>query len=47
MGEHFSAACGYDRLQENYPGIPFIARNPVSDRESVTITYEFRKPLGE
>jgi hypothetical protein len=46
IGEHFSAACGYDRLQEDYPGIPFIARNPVSDREFVTITYQFRKPLG-
>lgn len=46
IGEHFSAACGYDRLQEDYLGIPFIAQNPVNDREFVTITYQFRKPLG-
>jgi hypothetical protein len=46
MGDRFSAACGYDRLQENYPGIAFIANNPDSDRVFVTITYLLRKSIG-
>ncbi len=46
MGDHLGAACGYDRLQENYPGIPFIANNPDSDRVYVTVTYSLRKSLG-
>ena len=28
LREHLSLAGGYDRLQENYPGIAFIAENP-------------------
>jgi len=46
MGEHLSVACGYDRLQENYPGIPFIVKNPNSDLVFVTFSYQFRKSLG-
>jgi hypothetical protein len=44
--EHLRMACGYDRLQENYPGIAFIAQNPDSDLVFVTVSYEFRKSLG-
>ena len=46
FGDHLSLACGYDRLQESYPGIAYIAANPDSDREYVTVSYIFRKPLG-
>lgn len=46
LGDHLSAACGYDRLQEYYPGIPFIAKNPDSDRVFVTFSYLFTKSLG-
>lgn len=46
LGEHLNVAGGYDRLQENYPGIAFIAQNPNSDRVFVTASYQFRKPLG-
>jgi long-subunit fatty acid transport protein len=46
MNDHLSLAGGYDRLQENYPGIRFIARNPNSDRVFVTLSYQFRKSLG-
>jgi hypothetical protein len=45
FGEHFSAQCGYDRLAQNY-NISVISATPNSDREFVTITYVFRKPLG-
>jgi hypothetical protein len=46
MGNHFTAAVEYDRLQENFAGIPVIAASPDSDREYVTVTYQFQKPLG-
>lgn len=44
MGEHFSASFQYQHLHEIYGGIAAIS--PDSNRESVTITYEFRRPLG-
>jgi len=46
IGERFSAEVGYDRLQEDYTGIPVLTENPDSDRGYITVTYEFRKPLG-
>lgn len=46
FGDHVTASMGYDRLQEYYPGIAFIAANPDSDREYVTVTYIFRRPIG-
>jgi len=44
--EHFSADLGYDRLHENYGEIPAIAASPNTDREYVTVTYKFTRPLG-
>ena len=44
FGEHVSAECGYDRIQENYAGIPVVA--PNSDRGYVAVTYELTRPLG-
>jgi hypothetical protein len=44
FGEHFTVQGGYDRLGQNYTGIPSAI--PNSDREFVTVTYIFRKPLG-
>ena len=44
IGERFSASFEYQRLQENYAAIAVIT--PDSNRESATITYQFRRPLG-
>lgn len=44
FGEHWSAQGGYERLGQNYSGV--ASAIPDSDREFVTITYVFRKPLG-
>lgn len=46
IGEHFTANFQYQHLHENYNGIAVISANPDSNRESVTITYQFRRPLG-
>jgi hypothetical protein len=45
IGEQFTVAGGYDRLDENYTGIPAIT--PNSDRVFGTVTYEFRRDLGK
>jgi hypothetical protein len=37
---------GYERLHQNFAGIPVITENPDSDREFVTVTYRFQKQLG-
>jgi hypothetical protein len=46
FGEHFIAACGYQRFHEQFGGIQSIAVNPDADRGYGTITYVFRKSLG-
>jgi hypothetical protein len=46
FGTHFIASAEYDRIQENYGGIPAIVASPESDREFVSFTYQFQKPLG-
>ena len=46
IGERFSASFQYQRLHENYAAIAVISANPDSNRESATITYQFRRPLG-
>ena len=45
IGEHFIATVGYERLHQQYPGIPIIAANPDSDQEYGRIVYQFRKPI--
>jgi hypothetical protein len=46
MGEHFNAEIGYARLHQSYSGVAVISSNPDSDREYVSITYQFTRPLG-
>ena len=46
IGDHFTAEFGYDRLQETFSGIQAIRGSPSADREYVTVTYQFRKPVG-
>ncbi len=46
IGEHFSANFGYQHLHENYSGITVISADPDSNREYVTLNYQFRRLLG-
>lgn len=46
MGEHFTATVGYQHLHENYPAVQVIAADPDSNREFVTVTYQFQRPVG-
>jgi hypothetical protein len=45
IGEHFSLQLGYTRLHQTY-NIPSIAGTPNTNREFVSISYSFTRPLG-
>ena len=46
FNDHFTIEGGYERLHQNFAGIAVIFKNPDSDREFVTFSYHFDKPLG-
>ena len=46
FGEHFNANFQYQHLRESYSGIASISADPDSNREALTISYQFRRPLG-
>ncbi len=46
LGERFQVECGYTRLQENY-GFIQSSSNANTNREFVSITYHFARPLGD
>jgi hypothetical protein len=43
VGEHVSLEAGYTRLHQTYD---FIAANPDTNREWISISYQFARPLG-
>lgn len=43
VGEHLSLQAGYTRLHQTYS---FISANPDTNREWVSISYQFARPLG-
>jgi hypothetical protein len=46
LTERLSAEAGYARLNQDYSGIAVISANPNSDREYISISYHFARPLG-
>jgi hypothetical protein len=46
IGERWTAAFGFARLHQSYGGLSVISANPNSDREFVSISYQFTRPLG-
>lgn len=46
INQHFSAQLGYSRLHQSYGRIPVVATNPDTNREFVSISYQFSRPLG-
>ena len=46
LNEHFTARAGYQRLHQSYNSIAAIASDPDSDREFISISYQFTRPLG-
>jgi hypothetical protein len=46
LGQHFSATAGYTRLHQSYSSITAISTAPDTNLESVSISYQFARPLG-
>lgn len=46
IGEHLNMSFGYQRLNTHYENVPAESADPDSDREFVTVTYQFSRPLG-
>lgn len=46
FGQHLSAQLGYTRLYQSYGNIAAISANPNTNIESVSISYQFSRPLG-
>jgi len=46
IGEHFNAEAGYTRLHQSFGEIAVISGAPNTNREFISISYQFAKPLG-
>jgi hypothetical protein len=46
VSEHFNAQLGYTRLHQSFSGISVISANPDTNREFISISYQFTRPLG-
>ena len=45
FGEHLNVQLGYTRLHQSY-NVAAISTNPDTNREFVSISYQFARPLG-
>jgi hypothetical protein len=46
FGQHFNVGLGYMRLHQSYGDIPAISNTPNRNQVSVSLGYQFRRPLG-
>lgn len=46
FGQHVNVQLGYTRLHEDYSGVAVLAATPNTNREFVSISYQFSRPLG-
>jgi hypothetical protein len=46
LGQHFSVQLGYTRLHQVYSGVAILAATPNTNREFISISYQFSRPLG-
>jgi hypothetical protein len=46
ISEHLSMALGYERLHQSYSGVAVISNAPDSNRESISILYQFTRLIG-
>ena len=46
LGEHLSLQLGYTRLHQNYSNVAVLAATPDTNRESISVSYTFSRPLG-
>ena len=46
FGQHFNVQLGYTRLHQVYSGVAVLAATPNTNREFVSVSYQFSRPLG-
>jgi len=46
FGEHISIQLGYSRLHQSYSNVPVLSLTPSTNREFVSVSYSFSRPLG-
>jgi hypothetical protein len=46
FGEHINAQIGYTRLHQSYGGVAVLSTSPDTNREFVSVSYQFFRPLG-
>jgi hypothetical protein len=46
LNERFNAEVGYTHLHQSFNGISALAANPDTNREYISISYQFTRPLG-
>jgi len=46
LGQHFDVGVGYMRLHQSYGNIPAVSTTPNRNQASVSLSYQFRRPLG-
>jgi hypothetical protein len=46
FGQHLNFQLGYSRMRQDYSGVQVLALNPNTNREFVSISYQFARPLG-
>jgi hypothetical protein len=46
LGQHLSVQAGYTRLHQSYSTISAVSKAPDTNWESVSISYQFTRPLG-
>jgi len=46
FGQHLAVQLGYTRLHQDYAGVNVLALTPDTNREFVSISYHFSRPLG-
>ncbi len=46
FGQHLNVQLGYTRLHQDYSAVPVLAATPDTNREFVSLSYQFSKGLG-
>ena len=46
LGEHINLQVGYSRIHQDYSNVAVLAATPDTNRESISISYTFSRPLG-
>jgi hypothetical protein len=46
IGQHLNVLLGYTRMRQDYSGVAVLATAPNTNREFITVSYQFAKALG-